>query len=366
MRFYNRKGKLYLETYEGNKRIRKSLGLEDTPDNRALMFIKLGGQVDGGKQHSARMRQYESFKKRDGGAGGMGRLKIAAVLEKYAEVGIGLKESSRRTMRACTKRMLELLGHPTYIDEITKQSVHRYYNALAIHQFSRYHTRTLIHTLKNFLEFAMTMDYIQANPFFKRRVKTRPPVGKQPLNAQEVNEVINTCTDDLMRTYLIIAFFTGARPGEILALRRDDLDFAKSTLRIERTISERGEITPPKTQSSRRTIEMPAIVKNALQHYIAKAGIQDALFPNPPKKRLRFNEKWRALLEKCGIAQRRLYSTRHTFASLMLSYGANLLYTSAVLGHQSADMTLKAYASYIPNPHSSMSCMDSIALGAHP
>ncbi|TSA80341.1 hypothetical protein [Helicobacter mehlei] len=50
-------------------------------------------------------------------------------------------------------------------------------------------------------------------------------------------------------------------------------------------------------------------------------GANDALFAHGKYRRLSFERPWRRLLAQCGIAHRCLYSTRHTFASLMLSSG---------------------------------------------
>ena len=50
-----------------------------------------------------------------------------------------------------------------------------------------------------------------------------------------------------------LAFLTGARQGELLALQWTDLDRSKGSLRIERSWRG-GEFAPPKTASSRRTV----------------------------------------------------------------------------------------------------------------
>ncbi|TSA81482.1 tyrosine-type recombinase/integrase [Helicobacter mehlei] len=366
MRFYNRKGKLYLETYEGTKRVRKSLGVDDTPDNRALMYVKLGGQVDGGKIERERRAKFQQIKNAHSTSTLMSPIKVSSVVDKFLEMTLSLKPTTQRTMRAHMRRVLELLGNPTYIESINKESVLNFYIALAGRGFSRTHTRSLISCLKNFLDFSMTMDYIQANPFFKRRIQTPKPMGKQPLSPTEVSQVLELCKGDtIMRIYLTIAFLTGARVGEILALRRGDIDLERGTIRIERTISEYGEILTPKTDSSNRTISIPASLQNALKAYITQNGIQDALFPNPPGRRLNLRKQWHRLLEQCGITKRRLYCTRHTFASMMLSYGGNLLHTSATLGHNNAQITLSAYAAYIPNPQASFAPLENISLGAY-
>ena len=44
----------------------------------------------------------------------------------------------------------------------------------------------------------------------------------------------------------------------------------------------------------------------------------------------------------------KFHNLRHTFASQLLSNGANILYVSQQLGHADASITLKVYAKWIP------------------
>jgi integrase len=56
---------------------------------------------------------------------------------------------------------------------------------------------------------------------------------------------------------------------------------------------------------------------------------------------------WRPLLKRCLLPDREMYTTRHSFASLMLSRGEDLLWVSKTLGHKNASITLGIYAKYV-------------------
>ncbi|MCH9812992.1 MAG: tyrosine-type recombinase/integrase [Epsilonproteobacteria bacterium] len=60
--------------------------------------------------------------------------------------------------------------------------------------------------------------------------------------------------------------------------------------------------------------------------------------------------QWKPLLQKCGLEDRRLYETRHTFASLMLQQSEELVWVSAMMGHADVNVTLKRYVRYIKRP----------------
>ena len=46
------------------------------------------------------------------------------------------------------------------------------------------------------------------------------------------------------------------------------------------------------------------------------------------------------------LQYRPIYQTRHTFASIMLNQGENLMWVSAMLGHSDSNITLKKYGKY--------------------
>ena len=58
--------------------------------------------------------------------------------------------------------------------------------------------------------------------------------------------------------------------------------------------------------------------------------------------------QWKSLLKRCLMGYRNFYQTRHTFASIFLSEGEELVWVSKVmLGHANIATTLKYYARFI-------------------
>ena len=47
------------------------------------------------------------------------------------------------------------------------------------------------------------------------------------------------------------------------------------------------------------------------------------------------------------IKFRNLYQMRHTFASMMISSGENILWVSNMLGHKNSHITLTTYAKFV-------------------
>jgi integrase len=61
------------------------------------------------------------------------------------------------------------------------------------------------------------------------------------------------------------------------------------------------------------------------------------------------NKQSKQPLKSANIEYRTIYNTRHSFASLMISQGEDILWVSHMLGHTNTEMTLRKYAKYIKN-----------------
>lgn len=65
---------------------------------------------------------------------------------------------------------------------------------------------------------------------------------------------------------------SGLQIGELLRLDVSDIDFLRRTIKVQRQRSQSGELTPPKSKSSGRTVPVGQTVIDALAAYL-KAGI---------------------------------------------------------------------------------------------
>jgi len=58
---------------------------------------------------------------------------------------------------------------------------------------------------------------------------------------------------------------------------------------------------------------------------------------------------WTKALEKLDFKYRNMHQMRHTFASLMIASGEDILWVSSMLGHKNSSITLSVYAKYTKN-----------------
>ncbi|MGH9974841.1 MAG: tyrosine-type recombinase/integrase [Nitrososphaeraceae archaeon] len=116
-------------------------------------------------------------------------------------------------------------------------------------------------TLKNFLEF---YDVDISPRKFKLKVKLPKVVRKtkEALSKEDVIDILNTCSDIRLKTYLMLLASTGMRPVEALSIRVKDLGLKSNPSRL----FVRGEYT--KTRSD-RTIFLTQELDNQLSSWLS-------------------------------------------------------------------------------------------------
>ncbi|HAT9646103.1 TPA: tyrosine-type recombinase/integrase, partial [Legionella pneumophila subsp. pneumophila] len=61
---------------------------------------------------------------------------------------------------------------------------------------------------------------------------------------------------------------------------------------------------------------------------------------------------WVHTIKRAGIRYRNPYQTRHTYASMMLSGGENIMWIASQMGHVDTEMVMKTYGKWIPDDSS--------------
>jgi len=173
-----------------------------------------------------------------------------------------------------------------------------------------------------------------------------------PFSVQEVDLLISKGRVDY-QPYLTVRCLTGLRTGEANGLQWSDIDFARNTFRIERTLSRDGD-GETKTEFSRREIPMVPQVRAAFEEQLKrKQDGCDWVFHSPrgnPIDAVNFtNRVWYPLLRHLGLKQRPPYQMRHTAATLMLASGENPEWVARMLGHSTTEMLFRIYSRFVPN-----------------
>jgi len=155
-----------------------------------------------------------------------------------------------------------------------------------------------------------------------------------------------------MRAFFAIGFFTGMRTGEIVALKWEHIDFDRKIIKVRRARRAGIESEPKTSNSIRDVLILDQLIPYLLEHKKMMADKSEYLFTNKFGEPYYSSSKisytyWKPILEKLNLPYRKMYLMRHTFISLMISKGEDILWVSKNVGHKDVSITFKEYARYI-------------------
>jgi integrase len=227
----------------------------------------------------------------------------------------------------------------------------------------RYAQGVLRHALKK----AFQLGKIKGNPA-DAKILDLPKQKRRSLtvlNQEEARAFVETAKEDRWAALWILLITSGARPGEALGLKWDDLN--GENIRIQRALvrDRKGGawiLKEPKTTKSRRTVPLPSEAIDVLRAHRVRQNReklaaetyadQGLVFADesgePLKWHILAQNDFRDLLTEANLPKIRPYDLRHTCATLMLAAGVNPKVVSERLGHSTVTLTLDTYSAVLP------------------
>lgn len=216
--------------------------------------------------------------------------------------------------------------------------------------------------LKIAIKYAVNVDEVMAvNP--ASRVPL--PKGKgsipAPWSIQELNTFLDVARTHRLFFFFRLSAFTGARRGELLALKWADFDglaitISKNRLSVSKQVlvqnsTKGGTNGQRRVPLDRETIELfsahrkrQLIERLALGEYWHDTGYVFTqenglpIYPHTP------SDLFKKLLKKAGLRPTRLHDQRHLHATELLRLGEPLHVVASRLGHRDAMVTATIYA----------------------
>ena len=210
--------------------------------------------------------------------------------------------------------------------------------------------------LTQVLSLAVLEGYLAANPVKSvQRVRSKKSKPKVRAMSREQRDRLLKETPEPYRALFALMAFSGLRPGEAYALELGDLDLETGIVRVERSISIYDQSVKGTKTGEERDVELSDRTVAGMKTHIwlndtiiRKSGY---LFASEAGTVLDHNnaaKQFARALKRAKLSQFSLYDLRHTYASLLLSEGAPLLYVQKQMGHSSAAVTLKYYSKWMP------------------
>ena len=246
----------------------------------------------------------------------------------------------------------------TRFSDLDATIINRYFLGLASHGYA---SSTLVRWRKNFksiLEMAMYEGYIEENPMNSPRIvkklKGKPARPITPFTKEEVRKLLNMKNlrklPVVYQTYILLAFLTGARPQEIMALNKSDVTL--TSVSFNKSLGLHGKLQDcMKTPYSVRTVPIPEKYGRILEDNKKTLPHGENIFYSCKSANgylSKDNIGWRfkryvsAVLG--GTTKHRLYDTRHTYATLLITVDkVDVKTVSRLMGHSNIETTLRYY-----------------------
>lgn len=207
--------------------------------------------------------------------------------------------------------------------------------------------------------FAFAIDeeraYISTNPAaaLTTATKRRGPHKKsnpKPYTPEDRDALLSWLKGNVpvaVYTYFLVAFYSGMRTGELLALTWADYD--GESFNVDKA-GVRSQLTTTKTDETRRVL-MPAwvcAVVNALPSRFKQAELFLNQYGKPYLSGYHLNRYFERAHEATGVRRSKQpnYPWRHTYASIGVSEGAKPAFLAKQLGHTLA-VFYSTYAAWI-------------------
>jgi integrase len=216
-------------------------------------------------------------------------------------------------------------------------------------------------TLRKALADAVEARHIAYNPAQSAKApKVAPTKDPTAWTAQELARFLAQVAGDRLEALWVLAASSGMRRGELLGGRWTDVDLEAGELKVRQTLVAYGSLRvlkEPKTAASRRTIPLDPRAAAALKlHRKAQAAEKLAAGPAYEDKGLVFADEigdplapesisaaFKRHVREAGLPKLTIHGLRHTYATLGLEAGVDVLYVAGLLGHSSPAITMGIY-----------------------
>lgn len=282
---------------------------------------------------------------------------LSAWIEKYCEGGIGIKQSSlhprlmmanslTKYMKKCNRTHITLeevditfcRGYVKFLRNFTNSNYR--YGDPQDHIISQNTSQNYQGLFSTALNKAVRAGIIPLNPMkqldAKERIQ-RTDGKKEYLTIEEVQKLIATdCYRPEVKSAFLFACFTGLRISDIYAI---------SPRHIFKTPDGKGEYINMEMKKTDKSVIVP--LSNEAKRWLPKSKGKDTPFfdlPTTPSVIGRALRKW---AEAASINKHiSFHCSRHTFATMMLTLGADIYTTSKLMGHSNIQVT-EVYAKIV-------------------
>ena len=245
------------------------------------------------------------------------------------------------------------------INELKSLKIQEFYNKLIKEKISANTVKKTHKLLRQFFSYSEKEGYIIKNPCINVSLpKNKKEINNiikerktrfQYFNEDEIKELIELFKNTRYENIIIFALGTGMRKGEILGLQWKDIDFENKEIHVVHNLSYVANIdndtrtykTVLQTPKSENSVRMIPMYQKIYDLLCSLDHISNFVFDSRGSHfDIKWTEKfWNKTLKGTNLEGKKFHDLRHTFATMLLLNGANLIQIKELLGHSSVKIT---------------------------
>lgn len=286
---------------------------------------------------------------------------VGSVAEEWRGTWLDLKPKTRVGYESILNRHVLLRWEGVRVGAVTPEAIQDWVNELA-EEREPATVKRVYGVLRSVLKVAVERRYITANPCDPVRLPRQEAAAVRDrviLTAGEVTALAEAITPHY-RVLVYAAAYTGLRSGELLALRRKDVDLLHGKLNVDRNLSDvSGHLVFVSPKSSEaRSVGLQKFLTDLISEQLSscESGPEALVFPAPGGGPLRHHNMYLrhfkpAVKEALPPEKHalRFHDLRHTCASLLIAAGAHPKAIQEHLGHKDIQTTFNVYGHLLPS-----------------
>lgn len=222
------------------------------------------------------------------------------------------------------------------------------------------------HVLKGAMDKAVLAGIIYRSPCSGIMLPKGQKKAAVVYNEQQIKDLIKAAKGTDMELVIDMELCMGLRRGELLGLQWCDIDWENNQISIVRNrvvVNGKSLVKEPKTETSIRTIDVPAMLMKKLRVHRGKCienrmrmgsnyMVTDYIIVHEDGKPIYpeyLSQMLTKLQERSGLPKCRFHDLRHLCASIMLLQGVNVKVAQERLGHKDISTTMNIYSHVLPS-----------------
>jgi integrase/recombinase XerD len=197
----------------------------------------------------------------------------------------------------------------------------------------------MVNALKSFFNYLRDVEVVSADLASRIQRPHLPRSLRKPPPSEQVSSVLEASKTPRHEAMVRLLVDCGLRVGELVTIRISNVDLEHRLLTVDGKGKKQRQVPVSSTQVS--------IISHQIDDIRIAGYDGDWLFPGQGPGSHASTDSVHSYLErlcrKVGIPRISPHQLRHYFATQMLSSGANLKVTSAILGHADASTTADIY-----------------------